>query len=139
MRLEILVDGYNVIKRNEPFRSAHSRNLSHARELLIKQLQPPPDPSRSPIFQVSYIYLDFPELAAMNQVGLRATGLNPDNGSSRFDLTLALTEKSAGLDTLFEYNTDLFEAATVRRMLAHLVAMLEAIANDADCRIAELP
>jgi hypothetical protein len=107
--------------------------------LLIKQLQPPPDPSRSPIFQVSYIYLDFPELGAMNRVGLRATALNPDNGSSRFDLTLALTEKSAGLDALFEYNTDLFEAASIHRMLEHLAAILEAIASDADRPIAELP
>jgi len=106
--------------------------------LLIEQLKPPPDPSRSPVFQVSYIYLDFPELGVMNQVGLRATGLNPDNGSSRFDLTLALTEKSAGLDTLFEYNTDLFEAATIRRMLGHFVALLEAIAADADRPLVEL-
>jgi Condensation domain len=107
--------------------------------LLIEQLQPPPDPSRSPLFQVSYIYLDFPELGANNQVGLRATGLTPDNGSSRFDLTLALMEKSAGLDTLFEYNTDLFEVASIRRMLEHLVAMLEVIASDADKLVAELP
>src|SRR5262249_51280305 len=90
--------------------------------VIIEQFQPPPDPSRSPVFQVSYIYLDFPELGAMNQVGMRATALNVDNGSSRFDLTLALTEKSAGLDALFEYNTDLFEAASVRRMLERLVA-----------------
>jgi Condensation domain len=107
--------------------------------LLIQQLQPPPDPSRSPVFQVSYIYLDFPELGAMNQAGLRATTLDLDNGSSRFDLTLALTEKSAGLDTMFEYNTDLFEAASVRRMLERLVAMLEVIASDADLTVADLP
>jgi hypothetical protein len=107
--------------------------------LLIEQLQPPPDPSRSPVFQVSYIYLDFPELGAMNQVDLRATSLNPDNGSSRFDLTLAMTEMSAGLNTLFEYNTDLFEAASIRRMLERLVAMLEAIASDADLLVSELP
>jgi non-ribosomal peptide synthetase component F len=107
--------------------------------LLIEQLQPPPDPSRSPVFQVSYIYLDFPELGAMNQADLRATALNPDNGSSRFDLTLAMTERSDGLNTLFEYNTDLFEAASIRRMLERLVAMLEVIATDADLLVAELP
>src|SRR5262249_19993483 len=107
--------------------------------LLIEQLRPPHDPSRSPVFQVSYIYLDFPELGAMNQVGLGATGLGTDNGSSRFDLTLALTEKSAGLDAMFEYNTDLFEAASIRRMLERLVAMLEVIATDADLLVAELP
>jgi non-ribosomal peptide synthetase component F len=75
----------------------------------------------------------------MNQVDLRATALNPDNGSSRFDLTLAMTERSAGLNTLFEYNTDLFEAASIRRMLERLVAMLEVIASDADLLVSELP
>lgn len=39
MGLEILVDGYNVIKKNEPFCSAQKHGLSHARTLLIKQLQ----------------------------------------------------------------------------------------------------
>jgi non-ribosomal peptide synthetase component F len=70
---------------------------------------------------------------------LRATGLDTDNGSSRFDLTLALTEKGAGLDALFEYNTDLFEAASIRRMLERLVAMLEVIASDADLLVDDLP
>ncbi|HET9921286.1 MAG TPA: NYN domain-containing protein [Ktedonobacteraceae bacterium] len=39
MGLEILVDGYNVIKNNEPFRSAQRHGLLHSRTLLIKQLQ----------------------------------------------------------------------------------------------------
>ena len=38
MGLEILVDGYNVIKNNEPFRSAQKHGLLHARTLLIQQL-----------------------------------------------------------------------------------------------------
>ncbi len=38
MAREILVDGYNVIKNSEPFRSAQKHGLSHARTLLIKQL-----------------------------------------------------------------------------------------------------
>jgi predicted RNA-binding protein with PIN domain len=38
MGRDILVDGYNVIKNSEPFRSAQKHGLSHARMLLIKQL-----------------------------------------------------------------------------------------------------
>lgn len=38
MGIDILVDGYNVIKNNEPFRSAQKRSLAHARDLLVKQL-----------------------------------------------------------------------------------------------------
>jgi Condensation domain len=106
--------------------------------LLIKKFAPQPDPSRNPIFQVSYIYLDFPELLAMNEVGLSITPLAADNGSSRFDLTLALTERSSGIDTLFEYNTDLFDRMTVKKMLRHLEAILEAVARDPAQRISQL-
>ena len=49
------------------------------------------------------------------------------------------TGACVGLNTLFEYNTDLFEAASIRRMLERLVAMLEVIASDADLMVAELP
>lgn len=38
MGRDILVDGYNVIKNSEPFRSAQKHGLSHARTLLVKQL-----------------------------------------------------------------------------------------------------
>jgi non-ribosomal peptide synthetase component F len=107
--------------------------------LLIKELKPEPDRSRNPIFQVSFIYLDFPELSTMSELGLNVTPVAADNASSRFDLTLALTERGAGLDTLFEYNTDLFEAATVRRMLNRYEAILGAVAEDPDRPISALP
>ena len=38
MGCDILVDGYNVIKNNEPFRSAQKHSLEYARTLLVKQL-----------------------------------------------------------------------------------------------------
>ena len=38
MGYDILVDGYNVIKNSEPFRSAQKHGLAHARALLVKQL-----------------------------------------------------------------------------------------------------
>jgi hypothetical protein len=107
--------------------------------LLIKELKPEPDRARNPIFQVSYIYLDFPELSTMSELGLSATPVAADNASSRFDLTLALTERSSGLETLFEYNTDLFEAATVRRMLERYEAILEAAVKDPGLPISALP
>ena len=65
--------------------------------------------------------------------------MDADNGSSRFDMTLALSEKGGGLETMFEYNTDLFEAATIRQMLSHLQAILEAVVRGPDRPMAELP
>ena len=107
--------------------------------LLIKELRPEQDRSRNPIFQVSYIYLDFAELTSISELGLGITQMDADNGSSRFDMTLALSEKGGGLETMIEYNTDLFEAATIRRMLSHLQAILEAVVRGPDRPIAELP
>src|SRR5262249_22452276 len=62
-----------------------------------------------------------------------------DNGSSRFDMTLALTELPDRLETLIEFNTDIFDPETIRRMLQHLRVLLEGVAADADLALFELP
>src|SRR5262249_22202893 len=55
------------------------------------------------------------------------------------DLLLALTETEGGLAGSLEYNTDLFEAATARRLLAHFRNLLEAAVTDPARRTSELP
>jgi amino acid adenylation domain-containing protein len=59
--------------------------------------------------------------------------------STKFDLSLNAVESSDGLRLSFGYATDLFEEATVARMLDHLVVLLEAAAADPDVRIDRLP
>src|SRR5215472_1864031 len=39
MGCDILIDGYNVIKRNSMFQMVETRNLAVARDILIKQLK----------------------------------------------------------------------------------------------------
>jgi non-ribosomal peptide synthetase component F len=56
---------------------------------------------------------------------------------SRFDLTFALNE--TGESGLLEYNTDLFEAETVVRLLGHFENLLRAIGADPEQRLSELP
>ena len=46
-------------------------------------------------------------------------------GTAKFDLTLALEETGAGLAGAMEYSTDLFEPATITRMLGHFQTLLE--------------
>lgn len=106
---------------------------------LIQELKPKHDPARNPIFQVAYIYLDFPESKAMEEIGIKADPVEVDNGTARFDLTLALTELPHGLEALFEYNTDLFERSTINRMLRHLEVLLKAAVTDPDRAVSELP
>ena len=47
--------------------------------------------------------------------------------TSKFDLTLFAVDVAEGLRLTMEYSTDLFDAATVDRMLAHYGLLLEEI------------
>ena len=67
--------------------------------------------------------------------GLAAAGLErPVN-----ELTLWIARQTRELDCTLEYNSELFDAATVRRMLGQLQALLHAVAANPDERISVLP
>ena len=60
-------------------------------------------------------------------------------GAAKFDLYLELDERPEGIVGRFLYSTDLFEAATIRRMIGHYLTVLEAASADPDCPLAALP
>jgi amino acid adenylation domain-containing protein len=70
---------------------------------------------------------------------LTITPLEVHSGTSKFDLILALEETSEGIKGGIEYNTDLFEAATITRMVGHFQTLLESIVANPDQPIWELP
>jgi hypothetical protein len=49
-----------------------------------------------------------------------------------------MTETSGGLITFFEYNTDLFEASTIRRKLMLFARLLKVIAQNPDQTISSI-
>jgi len=59
--------------------------------------------------------------------------------TSKFDLSLILSENENGLDGLIEYNTDLFEETTILRLAGYYAKLLEAIVADPDRNITALP
>ncbi len=95
-------------------------------EMLVTVLQTRRDPSRSPLFQVMFALQNAP-LPALQSPELQLTPLNPTSGTSKFDLTLFAVEEPQGLHLTMEYSTDLFEAATVDRMLDRLAILVEEI------------
>ena len=106
---------------------------------LVQELRPTQDASRNPIVQHSLIYLDFPELTVMETLGLTAKHLDIDNGASRFDMTLAMTETEEGYEVDIEYPTDLYRRERIERMTVHLENILESIVADPAQRLSELP
>src|SRR6185369_11099072 len=58
--------------------------------------------------------------------------------TAKFDLTVVVDATSDGLRVLFEYNRDLFDAATVERVAAHYQALLESAAHAPSTRLSGL-
>ena len=106
---------------------------------LVQELKPIQDPSRNPIAQVAFLYLDFPEATAMQFLGLTATHIDIDNGASRFDITLAMTETPDGFTVSIEYIRDIFEHGRMERMAQHLQVLLAGIIANPDAHISDLP
>lgn len=107
-------------------------------EQLVEALQPRRDLSRSPLFQVMLVLQNTPAPPAAVP-GLRLISLDCDNGTAKFELTLFLVESEEGLRGQLEYNTDLFDSATMQRMADHFRTLLEGAAAAPDRALAELP
>lgn len=107
-------------------------------EKLIEELQPQRDIGHSPIFQVMFDMQNAPS-ESLTLHGLTVTRLPLKKQTSKFDLTLYVTEIDRGLACWLEYNTDLFESDTIQRMLGHFETLLEGVVANPDERISDLP
>lgn len=78
-------------------------------------------------------------LPTLRGAGLELEVLDTASGTAKFDLTLFAIEEREGLRLLIEYATDLFDAATIDRMLGHLETLLRSIVAETDRPIGSLP
>lgn len=107
-------------------------------EKLVDALQIPRDISSSPLFQVMLVLQNTP-MPKWELPDLNLSPLPVDSGTAKFDLTLHLWEQPNGLSGFLEYNTDLFEEATIARMAQHLRTLLGGIVTNPEQRLADLP
>ncbi len=110
-------------------------------EKLIKVLQLERNSSHQNLFQVGFIFEPpMPAIEAGVDVAFDlARDFFVHNGRAKFDLSLLLEETPAGIVSSIEYSTDLFQEATITRMLGHLQTLLEGIVADPTQSIATLP
>lgn len=107
-------------------------------ERLVEEFQPSQNMSRSPLFQVMFALQNAP-LPVLRQGGLTLRAINVDLGTARFDLSLSIRESEQGLSATLLYNTDLFDAETITRMLEHYHTLLQSTVANPDQRISTLP
>ncbi|NJK54360.1 MAG: hypothetical protein HC936_19195 [Leptolyngbyaceae cyanobacterium SU_3_3] len=61
------------------------------------------------------------------------------NGTAKFDLLLQLAEVPNGVMGCVEYNSDLFDADTIERLMGHFHTVLTGIIANPDQSISHLP
>ena len=88
-------------------------------EKLVEELKPERSLSYSPLFQVMFALQNTTQVP-LRLPGLKVERLDLGRETSKFDLSLYAIETSEGLKLSFEYNSDLFDAATIVRMIGPL-------------------
>ena len=105
---------------------------------LVEELKPGRSSNQTPLFQVLFT-LEYQETPSMRLPGLVFEPMEFDFNSAKFDLSLAVSERPGRLRASFNYNTDLFDEGTIRRMAGHYQRLLEGIIADPGQPISQLP
>ena len=107
-------------------------------EKLVEELHLERDLSRNPLFQVMFV-LNSTRMETMELTGLRVSPIKGSSEAAHVDLTMQISETEDGrTEAALIYNTDLFDAAAITRMLRHFRILLEAAAADPDRRFSDL-
>ncbi|HEY7818196.1 MAG TPA: condensation domain-containing protein, partial [Vicinamibacteria bacterium] len=122
--------------------------------LLVDSLAPERDPSRSPLFQVLFVFEKAQRLEREGAPALMLGGSGermqlgsleleplpiPAQHEGQFDLILLLTEREGRLEGYFDFSRDLFEASTIERMAGRYRALVAGALESPDTPIAKLP
>ncbi|HEX8432617.1 MAG TPA: condensation domain-containing protein, partial [Longimicrobium sp.] len=106
-------------------------------ERLVDELKTERQLSRHPVFQVVFS-VQQPEPAPPAGPDLSMSVGFTDTGTTKFDLLVMVERRRDGTVLSLEYARDLFEPETVRRMGAHLAALMAAAAATPDAPISAL-
>ncbi|MFI9008492.1 amino acid adenylation domain-containing protein [Actinosynnema sp. NPDC053489] len=98
---------------------------------VVEEVRPDPDPGRTPLVQ-AVVALHQPLLRDGAFGGLTATEHDLPRPVARFDLVVEFWPRGDELALTVEYNTDLFDAATVESLGDDLEALLRLVVDDPD-------
>lgn len=103
---------------------------------LIRDLKIRSEPGTAPLFDV--VFSIQPQVDPFPS-GWDLTQMDVTIGSAKFDLYLELEERPDGIDGRFLYGTEIFERATIQRLIGHWVTLLDHVVAHPDSPLAELP
>ncbi|MFN6572323.1 amino acid adenylation domain-containing protein, partial [Dendronalium sp. ChiSLP03b] len=107
-------------------------------EMLVEELQVERNLDRNPLVQVMFALQNAPS-SPWDLPDVKVEGMASGLDSVRLDLEVHLWDAPEGLVGFCSYNRDLFDAATISRMMQHFVTLLAAIVDEPQQQVALLP
>ncbi|HEU5383698.1 MAG TPA: amino acid adenylation domain-containing protein [Ktedonobacteraceae bacterium] len=99
-------------------------------EHIVQALQPERALSHSPLFQVMFTMQNMAR-STLTLPGIDCEIMPLASPVAKYDLTMALTEQDEIIHGEIEYNTDLFDVATIQRISGYYLQILEEVVRDA--------
>ncbi|WP_270171316.1 non-ribosomal peptide synthase/polyketide synthase [Paenibacillus sp. SYP-B4298] len=103
-------------------------------EQLVEAIRPERSLSHSPLFQVIFDW-QTKEMSTIELPGLRVEPIPVEMNEAKYDLGLTVGDVPEGLILSLNYNTALFRAERMERMLDHYCMLLEQVAAKADAAL----
>jgi non-ribosomal peptide synthetase component F len=106
-------------------------------EKIVEELAPERAASHTPLYQVMFALQNVPQVSTSTQE-LKLGAFKAENETAKYDLTLVMVSTGKSINGSLEYNTDLFDEATIEKMTRHFQRLLQSIVAGPDSRLKEL-
>jgi len=107
-------------------------------EILVEELGVERAINHTPLFQVMMVLQNAPS-EIMEWPGIDVSTVEVEHRIAKFNLTLIVEDRGGEIKGLLEYNTDLFDEATIQRMSLHFQQLLHGIVDHPETQLSELP
>jgi len=107
-------------------------------EKLLEIVQPVRSTAYTPVVQVTFNLHNEPG-SDMELDGVTSMPFTVDRGTSKYDLSVAVMEGGERIRVGFEYNTDLFEVATMEQLIGHMEEILQQVLVQPELPLSRLP
>ncbi|MEV4319531.1 amino acid adenylation domain-containing protein [Actinocrispum sp. NPDC049592] len=121
--------------RNQALDAYEARHV--ALDTLVTELGVERDAARTPLFQILVDFMTKVDPPGLS--GLRVAEIRTPGAGAKYDLSIEFHERGDTIGFFVEWDTALYEKPTVLRLMAHLRAVLVAVAEDPGLRVDDVP
>src|SRR6185369_11637025 len=121
----------NLLKRVREVCLGAYRHQDVPFEMVVEEMAMERAFNHTPIFQVMFALQNAPASELLLE-DVEISVLEVESATAKFDLTLRIREDEGGLSGQVEYDTDLFEAASIKRLVGHYERLLQELVRDGE-------